>query len=306
MTAKRIAAVLNPASVAVVGASETPGTIGNIVCRSLQDAGFKGPLYFVNPRHEAIGGVRCYPSVRDLPQPVDLAMLLTPAAATPEVLQQCGERGIRGAILAAAGFREGGEEGAKIERATIEMAQRYGIRFLGPNSLGVVRTDRRLNATAGGEMPVLGRLALVSQSGALCAATLDWARARRVGFSTVISTGVGADISFGEILDFLTHDGATDSIMLYLEGVDEARRLMSALRAAARVKPVVVMKAGRSSEARTTWLSTPGRSSAATTCSTPRCAAPARCASGTSPSSTVRRARSAPGSGSADAASRSS
>src|SRR5512135_1264073 len=128
MTAKRIAAVLNPSSVAVVGASAAPGTLGNIVCRSLQDAGFKGPTYFVNPRHETIGGARCYPGVRDLPQPVDLAILLTPAAATPHVLQECGERGIRGAILAAAGFREGGEEGAKLERETIDMARRYGIR----------------------------------------------------------------------------------------------------------------------------------------------------------------------------------
>ncbi|HEX9207037.1 MAG TPA: GNAT family N-acetyltransferase [Steroidobacteraceae bacterium] len=248
MSAKRIAAVLNPSSVAVVGASATPGTLGNIVCRNLQDAGFKGPVYFVNPRYATVGGMRVYPSVRDLPQPVDLAVLLTPAASTAEVLQQCGERGVRGAIVAAAGFREGGEEGARLEREMLETARRYGIRFLGPNSLGIIRTDRRLNATAGGEMPVLGRLALVSQSGALCAATLDWARARRVGFSTVISTGVGDDIGFGEILDFLTHDSATDSIMLYLEGVDEARRLMSALRAASRVKPVVVMKAGRSSE----------------------------------------------------------
>src|SRR5512139_223327 len=139
MTAKRIAAVLNPASVAVVGASTAPGTLGNIVCRSLQDAGFKGPTYFVNPRHETIGGTRCYPSVLDLPQAVDLAVLLTPAAVTPQVLQQCGERGIRGAILAAAGFREGGEEGAQLERESIATARRFGIRFLGPNSLGLVR-----------------------------------------------------------------------------------------------------------------------------------------------------------------------
>src|SRR3990167_7025169 len=117
MTAKRIAAVLNPASIAVVGASATPGTLGNLVCRNLQDAGFKGPVYFVNPRYEAIGGGRVYPSVSDLPQAVDLAVLLTPAAATPAVLRECGERGVRGAIVAAAGFLEGGEVGAQLERA---------------------------------------------------------------------------------------------------------------------------------------------------------------------------------------------
>ena len=249
MTAKRIAAVLNPASLAIVGASATPGTLGHVVCGNLRDAGFKGPVYYVNPRAGSIEGTAVYRSVRELPQPVDVAVLLTPAAATPDVMLECGERGVRGAIVAAAGFREGGEAGAQLEQEMREAARRHGVRFLGPNSLGILRTDTHVNAMCGAQMPVAGRLALVSQSGALCAATLDWARSRRVGFSTVISTGVGDDIGFADVLDFLARDGATDSIMLYLEGVDDARRFMSALRAAARVKPVVVMKAGRSHDA---------------------------------------------------------
>jgi acetyltransferase len=248
MTARRIAAVLNPASVAIVGASDTPGTFGDILRRNLRDGGFKGPVHLVNPRRGTLDGVRCLASVRELPGPVDLAVLLTPAAVTPDVLAECAEKGVRGAVVAAAGFREGGEEGARLEQRMLEVTRRYGVRFLGPNSMGLIRTDTRLNAACGPPMPKPGRLAFVSQSGALCNAMLDWAASRHVGFSTVISTGVGDDIDYGEILDFLARDAATDSIMLYLEAVADARRFMSALRAAARVKPVVVMKAGRAAE----------------------------------------------------------
>jgi acetyltransferase len=248
MTARRIAATLNPASVAIVGASGTADTLGGIVRRNMLEAGFKGPVHLVNPRHESIEGARVYAAVRDLPGAVDLAILVTPAAVTPGVLAECGEKGIRGAVIAAAGFREGGEEGELLQQQLREATKKYGIRFLGPNSLGVLRTDTRLNAAFGPALPKPGRLAFVSQSAALCSAMLDWAASRAVGFSTVISTGVGDDIDSGEILDYLARDGATDSIMLYIEHVSDARRLMSALRAAARVKPVVVMKAGRATE----------------------------------------------------------
>jgi acetyltransferase len=244
MTAKRIEAVLRPASVALVGASPTPGTLGELLHRNLREGGFAGPVYLVNPRHETIDGERVYPRVLDLPQAPDLAVIVAPAVSVPEIVENCGVRGVRGAVIVSAGFREGGDAGLGFERAAIEAARRHGVRFLGPNSLGIVRTDMRLNATCGPAMPAVGRLALVSQSGAICAALVDWARSRQVGFSTVISTGVGDDIDFGEILDFLARDAATDSIMLYMEGIADARRFMSAVRAASRVKPVVVMKAG--------------------------------------------------------------
>ncbi len=250
MTAQRIEAMLRPGSVAIVGASETAGSIGDVLCRNLREGGFNGPVYLVNPRHATIAGATAYPDVLSLPQPVDLAVIASPAATVARVLEECGARGVRGAVIIAAGFREGGDDGANLERSLRQAAQRWGLRVLGPNSLGVLRTDIRLNAACGGGMPAPGRLALVSQSSALCAATLDWARSRHVGFSTVISTGVGADVGFAEVLDFLARDAATDGIMLYLEGVGDARRFMSALRAAARVKPVVVMKAGRSLDAR--------------------------------------------------------
>ena len=250
MTAKRIEAVLRPASVAVVGASDKPGSIGAVLCRNLREGGFRGPVFYVNPRHVTIGGVPAFPDVRSLPQAVDVVIIATPPHTLPTVLEHCGERGVRGAIIVSAGFREGGDEGAACERSMLQVARRYGLRLLGPNSFGLIRTDSGLNAACGGALPNPGRLALVSQSSALCAATLDWARTRHVGFSTVISTGVSDDIGFGDVLDFLARDTATDGIMLYLEGVGDARRFMSALRAAARVKPVVVMKAGHSLEGR--------------------------------------------------------
>src|SRR5215218_9898364 len=146
MTAKRIEAVLRPASLALIGASATPGTLGELLCRNVREAGFAGPVYLVNPRHARIDGASVHPSVEDLPDAPDLAVILTPALTVPQILTACGERGIRGALIVSAGFREGGAAGLAHERATVEAARRYGIRFLGPNSVGIVRTDTRLNA----------------------------------------------------------------------------------------------------------------------------------------------------------------
>jgi acetyltransferase len=244
----RIDAVFKPRSIALVGASDQPDTLGDLIRRNLEATGFKGRVEYVNPAHAEIAGRAAFRGIRDLPQPTDVAIIVTPAATVPDIITDCGETGIHGAIIVSAGFRDGGEAGRELEAEVKRRARRHGVRFLGPNSLGLIRTDVALNAACGPRQPRPGRLALVSQSGALCAAVIDWARGRQVGFSTVISTGIGADISLGEILDFLVHDAATDSIMLYAEGVDDARRFMSALRAAARVKPVVVMKAGRHAE----------------------------------------------------------
>ncbi len=248
MPKARIESVFNPRSIVLVGASDHEGTLGDIIRRNLEKTGFNGTVEYVNPSHAEIGGRTAYRSVRDLPGPVDVAIIVAPAKAVPDIITECGERGIHGAIIVSAGFRDGGDAGRRLEAEVKRRARQHGVRFLGPNSLGLIRTDVSLNAACGPRQPRPGRLAFVSQSGALCAAVIDWARGRQVGFSTVISTGVGADIGLGEILDFLVHDPATDSIMLYMESVDDARRFMSALRAAARVKPVVVMKAGRHAE----------------------------------------------------------
>lgn len=153
MTAQRIEAVLRPASVAVVGASATPGSIGDVLCRNLREGGFRGPVFYVNPRHESIAGEPSYPDVRSLPQAVDVAIIATPPPTLPAILEHCGVRGVRGAIIVSAGFREGGEEGATCESTMLQVARRYGLRLLGPNSFGVIRTDDGFNASCGAALP---------------------------------------------------------------------------------------------------------------------------------------------------------
>lgn len=258
MPTSRASAIFAPRSLVLVGASDRPGSLGAVVLANLREAGFRGPIHLVHPDRERIGADPVFRSVRDVPGEVDLAIIVTPAAAVPGVVADCGERGVRGAIVMSAGFRETGDGGAALERAVLDEARRHGLRLLGPNCLGVIRTDIGFNGTfsAGNALP--GRIGLVSQSGALCTAILDWARVNGVGFSSVISTGIGADLDFDEILDYLALDPRTDSIMLYIEGVHAARPFMSALRAAARIKPVVVMKAGRHAEGSRAALSHTG------------------------------------------------
>jgi len=240
-----VAAIFAPNSMVLIGASEREGSLGRVVMKNLLKSRFKGRLYSVNPQYEKVLGRRCYASVSDLPKVPDMALIVTPAKTVPGILEECGRKGVRGAIVISAGFREAGPEGVKLEKKALAVARKYGLRFLGPNCLGVMRTDLGLNATFSHGAANPGRIALVSQSGALCTAILDWAKTNGVGFSSVISTGISADVDFGEILDFLVQDPGTDSIMLYVEGLHDARHFMSALRAAARVKPVIVMKSGR-------------------------------------------------------------
>ncbi len=248
MPANRMASLFKPKSVVLIGASDRPGALGTVVLANLREAGFAGPLYLVNPRRTQIGDTKVFVSVSALPEAVDLAVIVTPAATVPGLISECGERGVRAAIVMSAGFREIGEPGRALERDLLERASRHGLRILGPNCVGVIRTDIGFNGTFSASNALPGRIGIVSQSGALCTAILDWARVNGVGFSSVISTGIGADVDFGEMLDFLAMDPGTDSIMLYIEGIHRARPFMSALRAAARIKPVVVMKAGRHAE----------------------------------------------------------
>jgi len=245
MSNENLQRLFKPASVALVGASRTSGSLGTVVLDNLEAAGFTGELVRVNPRHEELDGRPCFPTVSAAEREIDLAVVVAPAALVPGIITDCGEAGVGGAIVMSAGFREAGGKGASLEAEMLRRARRYGLRILGPNCLGAIRTDIGLNATFSAGHAQRGRIAVVSQSGALCTAILDWAPVNDVGFSSVISTGIGADVDFGEILDFLAMDPETDSIMLYIEGLHEARRFMSALRAASRVKPVVVMKAGR-------------------------------------------------------------
>lgn len=242
-------AIFEPRSIVLVGASDRPGSLGTVVLENLRKDGYAGEVHLVNPHHASVGNQRAYPNVKEVPAGnIDLAIVMTPAATVPAIIGDCGARGIRGAIVMSAGFREAGAKGRALENQVVRQARKHGLRFIGPNCLGVIRTRSRLNATFGEASALPGRVAVISQSGALCTAILDWAQERQVGFSTLVSTGIGADVDFGEILDYLARDPGTDSILLYIEGIHDARRFMSALRAAARAKPVVVMKAGRHAE----------------------------------------------------------
>jgi len=237
--------LFEPAAVAVVGATERPGAVGQVLVANLLAAGYRGELFAVNPKWKSVQGVPCFPSIGKVPRRVDLAVVATPAASVPEVIEQCGRAGVRAAVVLSAGFSETGPAGAKLERALLENARRYRLRLVGPNCLGLMRPSLGLNATFARGATLPGSLGLVAQSGAVCTAMLDWARPNGVGFSSVVSLGGSTDVDFGEIVDYLIEDPKTEHILLYIEGVRSARRFVSALRAAARVKPVIVMKVGR-------------------------------------------------------------
>ena len=237
--------LFNARSVAVFGASEREDSVAGTLFRNLRHAGYKGEVYPVNPKHETVFGVRCHASASELPAIPELALIATPAPTVAQIMEECGQRGIRHAIVLSAGFREVGAKGAALEASLTAVAKKYGIRFIGPNCLGIQRPSIGLNATFSQGATLSGDLALVSQSGAICTAMMDWAETNGIGFSSVISTGASADLDFGEILDYLAVDTQTRGILLYIEGIRDARRFMSALRATARFKPVVMVKVGR-------------------------------------------------------------
>jgi acetyltransferase len=240
--------LFSPKSIAVFGASELPDSVGGRIYQNLLEGGFQGPIYPINPKYQLIRDQVCFSSIEEVKEHVDLAIIATPAATVPHIIRACGQQGVKAAIVISAGFGEQEGAGRMLERALLDEAKHYGLRILGPNCLGLMRPSVGLNATFSNNVAEPGSLALVSQSGALCTAILDWASAHRIGFSTMVSLGAGADVGFGDILDYLALDPETRSILMYVEGVRDARRFMSGLRAAARMKPVIVIKAGRHAE----------------------------------------------------------
>lgn len=237
--------LFEPKSIAVFGVSEKPNRIASLVYSNIQEAGFKGALYPVNPKYKTYAGMKCFDSIQDIESVVELAVIATPAATVPAILEQCGEKGVKNAIILSAGFSETGLEGSLLEEKILSIARQYDIRFVGPNCLGVIRPQKGLNATFAKGKVAAGNIALISQSGAICTAILDWAASRHIGFSNVVSLGSSVDVDFGDVLDYLVADAKTTSILMYIEGIRDARTFMSGLRAAARVKPIVVLKAGR-------------------------------------------------------------
>ncbi len=240
-----LSSLFDPRSIAVFGASERQGSVGEQVVDNLLQSGYAGELYFINPKHAQVRGRPCLTRLAEVRGHVELAVVATPASTVLQILQDCAEGGVRAMVVLTAGFAESGIAGGELQRRLAEEARRAGIHLLGPNCLGVVSTPSNVNATFAGSKVRGGSLALVSQSGALCSAILDWAEDMPFGFSRVVSLGDAAGIGFGDLLDYLAMDASTSAILVYAEGVSDARRFMSGLRAAARLKPTIVLKAGK-------------------------------------------------------------
>ena len=237
--------VFEPQSVAVVGASERASSVGGQVLRNMREGGFAGALYPVNPKHDSVQGLQAFASIAQIDHPIDLVVIAIPAPAIPAVLRECGEHDVGAVVVLSAGFGEVGKRGLALQNEIVDIARTYNIPLVGPNCLGVIRPSVGLNATFAKSGVDTGHVALVAQSGAFCTALLDWADSSGFGFSAVASLGATADVGFGDVLDYLAVDPQTKSILLYVEGVTDARSFMSGLRVAARLKPVIVVKSGR-------------------------------------------------------------
>ena len=239
----------NPQGVALIGASRNPVKLSYGVLKNLLDPqrGYPGPVYPVNPQADEILGLRCYPEIGAVPDPVDLAILLIPAELTPAAVEACGKRGLKAVVIISGGFREVGPQGAARERQVVEIAQRYGMRLMGPNGIGVIDTHTPLNTTFVRSMPPSGEIAFLSQSGALCGGIIDWAIGRGIGFSRLLSLGNEADVNETDALPCLAADEATRVITLYLEDIKGGPDFLQAARAAAELKPVLAVKTGKTS-----------------------------------------------------------
>jgi acetyltransferase len=245
MSIRNLDCFFAPASVAVIGASRRERAVGHVVMKNLLEGGFEGPVRPVNPKADTICGQKAYPSIEALPETPDLAVVCTPARVTPDVVAELGARGTKAAVVITAGFGELGEEGALLQQRMLEAARPHLMRLIGPNCLGVMAPRAKLNASFAQRQPLPGEVAFVSQSGAVLTSVLDWASARGIGFSQLVSLGGMVDVDFGDMLDHLARDPATSSVLLYVEQITHAAKFMSAARAAARLKPVIVIKPGR-------------------------------------------------------------
>ncbi len=242
-------AIFKPRSVAVIGASDRPGSVGRAVLWSLVSSPFGGTVYPVSDKRASVLGIKAYSNVEQIPENVDLAVIVTPAETVPGVIGQCVAAGVRGAIVISAGFKEHGERGQELERQILEQLHGSGMRLIGPNCLGVMNPVSGLNATFAPNMARPGNVAFISQSGALCTAILDWAQKEVVGFSAFVSIGSMLDVGWGDLIDYLGNDPRTHSIVMYMESVGDARSFLSAAREVSLSKPIIVIKAGRTTAA---------------------------------------------------------
>ena len=238
-----------PRTVAVIGATETAGSVGRTIVWNLVTSPFGGTVFPVNPKRPSVLGVKAYPHISEVPEPVDLAVIVTPAATVPGVIHDCAGQGVRGAIVISAGFKEIGPAGVELERQIMVEARRGNMRIIGPNCLGVMSPLTGLNATFAAAVARPGKVAFISQSGALCTAILDWSLREMVGFSAFLSLGSMLDVGWGDLIYYLGNDPRTRSIVIYMETIGDARSFLSAAREVALNKPIIVIKAGRSEAA---------------------------------------------------------
>ena len=243
--------IFEPASVAVIGATERPGSVGRTVLENLlQGASTEDrAVYPVNPRHKEVLEAKSYPAIGSVPGQVDLAVIVTPAATVPAVIHECVAAGVRGAVIISAGFKEVGPEGARLEKEILAEARRGQLQLIGPNCLGVMSPPAGLNATFAQTIALPGNVAFLSQSGALCTAILDWSMTEGVGFSAFVSTGSMLDVGWGDLIYYFGDDYRTRSILIYMESIGDPRSFISAAREVARTKPIIVIKAGRTEAA---------------------------------------------------------
>lgn len=246
MSFENLRKIFIPSSVVLVGASEDSGSVGKTLTTNLTQGGFKGRVYLVNPRKNKVLGLDTYPSVTKLPEETDLAVIATPASVVPSIVEECGQRGIKGLIIISSGFKETGPKGLELEKQITSVQEKYeGMRIVGPNCLGVIRPNISLNATFARKTVRPGKVAFISQSGALCTSILDWAVPNNIGFSAFVSIGSMIDVDFGDLIDYFGEDPQTRSIVMYIESITDAKEFMSAARGFARTKPIIVVKSGR-------------------------------------------------------------
>jgi acetyltransferase len=247
--ASSLNAIFAPKTVAVIGATPKKGSVGRTIFWNLISNPFGGTVFPINPKRSSVLGIKAYPSIADISERIDLAIIVTPASSVLGVMRQCVASKVRGCIIISAGFKETGQAGADLEKEILKEARRGGIRVIGPNCLGVMNPFTGLNATFAGGMATRGNVAFISQSGALCTAVLDWSLREHVGFSAFVSIGSMLDVGWGDLIDYLSADPNTESILIYMESIGDARAFLSAAREVALDKPIIVLKAGRTEAA---------------------------------------------------------
>lgn len=240
-----------PKSIALIGASREPKKLGHITLKNIIDGGFKGKIFPINPEATEVLGLRTYQSIEAIPDQVDLAVIAVPAAFVPKVIEQCGQKGIQAAVIISAGFREAGVQGEACEQETVEASKKGGTRILGPNCLGVINASENLDATISRVIDPKklkpGRIAFISQSGAFGASLYSWAQGKGIGFDKLVSFGNMCDIDESDVFNYLATDKDTKTIVMYMEGVKNGRKFLNTAKRVSRIKPIIIMKIGRSS-----------------------------------------------------------